>query len=149
MQRAADAEMSKATSPADTPVILRTEQITKVFPGTMALDHVDFNVYRGKVNALIGENGAGKSTLMNILMGLYPPDAGEIRIDGAAVHFHSPRDAVNAGLGMVHQHFTLVENMTVWENIILGKELCRGFILDKNRIISELQRLLDKTGFEI
>ena len=86
---------------------------------------------------------------MSTLYGLYRPDAGKVFIRGQEVTIHSPAQAITLGIGMVHQHFTLVENMTVWENIILGKELCRGFILDKNRIISELQQLLDKTGFEI
>jgi simple sugar transport system ATP-binding protein len=101
---------------------LEARDITKRFPGVIANDHVSLRLEPGQVHALLGENGAGKSTLMNILMGLYPPDAREILIDGAPVHFHSPRDAVNAGLGMVHQHFMLISRFTVTENVILGNE---------------------------
>src|SRR3954470_17070020 len=91
--------------------------IVKRFPGVLANDHVDFDLRRGEVHALLGENGGGKSTLMNILAGLYRPDAGEIRVDVTPVQFGSPRDAIAAGLGMVHQHFTLVPSQTVTENI--------------------------------
>jgi ABC-type uncharacterized transport system ATPase subunit len=122
---------------------------TKYFPGVLANDHIDLTINQGEIHGLLGENGAGKSVLMSTLYGLYRPDAGKVFIRGQEVTIHSPAQAITLGIGMVHQHFTLVENMTVWENIILGKELCRGFILDKNRIISELQQLLDKTGFEI
>ncbi len=106
--------------------------IVKRFPGVVANDDVDFRLNRGEVHALLGENGAGKSTLMNILDGLYQPDAGEILIDGVPVAFRSPRDAIAAGLGMVHQHFTLVESMTVTENILIG--------LDKPRLRLDLKR---------
>ena len=82
--------------------------IVKRFPGLVANDQVDFDLRRGEVHALLGENGAGKSTLMNILAGLYHPDAGTITVDGQPVRFGSPRDAIGEGLGLVHQHFTLV-----------------------------------------
>jgi ABC-type uncharacterized transport system ATPase subunit len=94
--------------------------ITKRFPGVLANDHVDCTLFRGEVLALLGENGAGKSTLMNILVGLYRPDEGDIRIDGRREEIHSPRDALALGIGMVHQNFMLVHSMTVAENIILG-----------------------------
>src|SRR5436190_19393598 len=95
--------------------------ITKRFPGVLANDSVDFEAAAGEVHALLGENGAGKSTLSNILTGLYRPDEGEIRLHGEAVHFQSPSDAIDAGIGMVHQHFRLVPVFTVAENIILGE----------------------------
>ncbi len=95
-------------------------QITKRFPGVLANDRVDFEAEAGEVHALLGENGAGKTTLMNVLTGIYRPDAGEIRIHDEPVQFHSPRDALDAGIGMVHQHFRLVETQTVAENMILG-----------------------------
>jgi len=95
-------------------------QITKEFPGVVANAGVDFEARTSEVHALLGENGAGKTTLMNVLTGLYRPDAGEIRIHGEPVHFHAPRDALDAGIGMVHQHFRLVETLTVAENLILG-----------------------------
>jgi len=99
---------------------LEARGIVKAFPGVLANDAVDFDVRPGEIHALLGENGAGKSTLMNILAGLYRPDAGEILLDGRSVAFRSPREAIAAGLGMVHQHFTLVPSQTVTENILLG-----------------------------
>jgi len=95
--------------------------ITKRFPGVVANDGVDFEAAAGEVHALLGENGAGKSTLSNILTGLYLPDEGEIRLHGEPAHFHSPSDAIDAGIAMVHQHFRLVPPFTVAENIILGE----------------------------
>ncbi len=94
--------------------------IVKRFPGVLANDHVDFQLREGEVHALLGENGAGKSTLMNVLAGLYKPEEGEIYIKGQHVNFNSPRAAIAAGLGMVHQHFMLVQSQTVTENILLG-----------------------------
>ncbi len=94
--------------------------ITKRFPGVLANDHVDLDLYAGEVHGLLGENGAGKTTLMNILFGLYQPDEGEIRVRGEPVTIHSPADAIALGIGMVHQHFKLVPPFTVTENIILG-----------------------------
>jgi simple sugar transport system ATP-binding protein len=94
--------------------------ITKRFPGVLANDAVDFEADVGEVHALLGENGAGKTTLMNVLTGLYRPDEGEIVLDGRPVRFDGPRDAIEAGIGMVHQHFRLVEPLTVAENILLG-----------------------------
>src|SRR6059036_1234619 len=106
--------------------------ITKEFPGTVANDHVDFELARGEVHALVGENGAGKSTLMNILYGLYKADAGELRLNGKPVVFTSAKDAIQAGIGMVHQHFMLIPVMTVAENIVLGTEPTReGVLLDE------------------
>jgi general nucleoside transport system ATP-binding protein len=94
--------------------------ITKRFPGVLANDAIDFEARRGEVHALLGENGAGKSTLASILTGLYRPDSGEIAIDGKTVEFHSPRDATEAGVSMVHQHFRLAASLTVADNIVLG-----------------------------
>src|ERR671936_787989 len=95
--------------------------ITKSFPGVVANDRVDFEAAAGEVHALLGENGAGKSTLSNILTGLYRPDEGEISLWGRPVHFTAPRDALDAGIFMVHQHFRLVEPFTVAENVILDE----------------------------
>jgi simple sugar transport system ATP-binding protein len=100
--------------------------ITKRFPGVVANDGVDFEAAAGEVHALLGENGAGKSTLSNILTGLYRPDEGEILLYGRPVHFHAPRDALDAGIGMVHQHFRLVEPFTVAENVVLGDHRGEG-----------------------
>src|SRR5436853_1583531 len=100
--------------------------IVKRFPGVVANDGVDLEAAAGEVHALLGENGAGKSTLSNILTGLYHADEGEIRVYGEPVHFVSPRDALDAGICMVHQHFRLVEPFTVAENIILGDHRGEG-----------------------
>src|SRR5689334_17788929 len=102
-----------ATATAGSVPAVAMLHITKRFPGVVANDDVTFVVERGEVHALLGENGAGKSTLTNVLTGLYRPDAGEIRLHGEPVAFHSPRDAIDAGVGMVHQHFRLVSPFTV------------------------------------
>ncbi|GHV40787.1 ABC transporter [Synergistales bacterium] len=121
--------------------------VTKRFSGVTANKAVDFSVEAGEVHALLGENGAGKSTLMNILYGLYRPDEGEIFVNGAPVEFRSPADAITAGIGMVHQHFMLVQTQTVWENMILGMKdipffLPGGEIQKKIALISERYGLL-------
>ncbi len=124
--------------------VLEMRGIVKEFPGIVANDHVDFELAKGEVHALLGENGAGKSTLMNILYGLYKADAGEIRLNGKPVTFTSARDAIEAGIGMVHQHFMLIPVMTVAENIVLGNEPRReGILLDEaaaERRVHELAR---------
>jgi simple sugar transport system ATP-binding protein len=113
-------------------LVLEMRGIRKEFPGVVANDDVSLEIRRGEVHALLGENGAGKSTLMNILYGLYRPDAGEIRLNGKPVSFSSARDAMSAGIGMVHQHFMLIPVMTVAENVVLGTEPVReGFLLDE------------------
>jgi len=110
--------------------------ITKRFPGVVANDGVGFEATAGEVHALLGENGAGKSTLSNILTGLYRPDAGEIELYGEEVHFHAPRDALDAGICMVHQHFRLVPPFTVAENVVLGDHQHEGrhFVLNQRAI---------------
>ena len=125
-------------------LVLELRGITKRFPGIVANDSIDLDLRRGEVHALLGENGAGKSTLMNVLYGLYSPDEGEIRLKGAPVRFHSPKDAIEAGIGMVHQHFMLIPVMTVAENIVLANEPTRaGLLLDTDaadRRVRELSR---------
>src|SRR5215510_10877965 len=96
--------------------ILEVESVTKRFPGVLANDNINLTLHKGEILALLGENGAGKSTLMNIVYGLYYPDEGTIRVRGQAIRFASPRDAIRAGIGMVHQHFQLIPVMTVAEN---------------------------------
>src|SRR5881227_747722 len=103
--------------------------VSKRFPGVVANDHIDLRVAAGEVHALLGENGAGKSTLMNILYGLYHPDEGEIFIRGRRISLSSPKDAIEHGIGMVHQHFMLIPVMTVAENIVLASEPTTGGIL--------------------
>lgn len=118
--------------------------ITKQFPGVLANDDVNLTVSEGEIVALLGENGAGKTTLMNILYGLYRPTSGTVSIDGKPVEFHSPGDAINAGIGMVHQHFMLVPVFTVAENVILGDEPTKRIgILDRARArktVTEISR---------
>src|ERR671930_213946 len=116
---------------AEAPPALELRGITKRFPGVLANDHVDFDLRRREVHALLGENGAGKSTLMNILYGLYHPDEGEIFVRGKRVSLSSPKDAIAHGIGMVHQHFMLIPVMTVAENIVLATEpTTAGVFLD-------------------
>ena len=122
--------------------------IVKRFPGVVANDHVDFELRAGEVHALLGENGAGKSTLMNILAGMYSPDEGEIRVDGQPVAFRSPRDAIAAGIGMVHQHFALVPSQTVTENVILGLDRPR-FRLDLSRFDAEIRDIAASVGLHV
>src|SRR5215211_1552791 len=122
--------------------------IVKGFPGVLANDHVDFELRAGEVHALLGENGAGKSTLMNILAGLYSPDEGEIRVHGEPVAFRSPRDAIAAGIGMVHQHFALVPSQTVTENVILGLDRPR-FRLDLRRFDAEVRGIARSVGLDV
>ena len=122
--------------------------IVKRFPGVVANDGIEFAVRRGEIHALLGENGAGKSTLMNILFGLYHPDEGEIRVNGRPVRFESARDAVRAGLAMVHQHFMLIPRFTVTENIILGSEGA-GIMLDRGSAGQQVAELAGRYGFDI
>ncbi len=126
---------------------LELRGITKRFPGVLANDHIDFQVGKGEIHALLGENGAGKTTLMNILYGLYPPDEGEVVLGGQPVKFNSPSDAIHAGIGMVHQHFKLVPPFTVTENIMLGNESMAGpFQLDRAAAAKRITELSNQYG---
>jgi ABC-type uncharacterized transport systems, ATPase components len=120
------------------PLAVELSGITKRFPGVVANSDIDLQVRPGEVHALCGENGAGKSTLMKILYGLLQPDEGTINVDGRQVRFRSPSDAIKAGIGMVHQHFMLADNLTVAENILLGAESSLGIGAKARRRISEL-----------
>jgi len=129
---------------------LELKGITKRFPGVVANDQVDLVVEPGEVHGLLGENGAGKSTLMNILYGLYGADEGEVLIDGEPVSFSGPRDAIDAGIGMVHQHFQLVGNFTVAENIMLGAETVKGGgRLDRRRAEADVAELAEQQGLPV
>jgi len=129
--------------------VIEMKNITKVFPGTIANEDVDFTLLKGETHVLLGENGAGKTTLMNILYGLYQPEKGDIYIKGEKVKLANPNDAIKRGIGMVHQHFMLVHNFTVAENIVLGTEPRRGFKIDINKAIKEVEEIAKKYGFNI
>src|SRR5688500_10225514 len=105
-------------APGATPPAVELRGITKRFPGVVANDNVDLTVRHGEIHAICGENGSGKSTLMKTLYGLHRPDEGTIRVNGIELEFKSPRDAIEVGIGMVHQHFMLADNLTVTENVI-------------------------------
>ncbi len=137
--------MSQPTSNNSAPLVVEMRGIVKRFPGVLANDHVDFDLRRGEIHALLGENGAGKSTLMNILSGLYRADEGKILINGEEKDFHSPRDAIRAGIGMVHQHFMLVPSLTVTENILLGLNEPR-FLLQLNTYHQKVAALAEQFG---
>src|SRR6185437_3814222 len=124
--------------------------ITKRFPGIVANDDVSFDVLKGEVHALLGENGAGKSTLMNILYGLYKADEGQILLQGRPLVFSSAKDAIRAGIGMVHQHFMLIPVMTVAENIVLGIEPVRdGVLLDERGAEERVRELSKQYGLAV
>jgi simple sugar transport system ATP-binding protein len=133
----------------ETPV-LELRGITKQFPGVLANDHVDFDLRRGEVHALLGENGAGKSTLMSILYGLYTADSGEILLDGKPISISSPKDAIELGIGMVHQHFMLIPVMTVTENIVLAQEPRHGgILLDYDKAAERVRELSASFGLAV
>ena len=123
--------------------------ITKRFPGVLASDHVDFDVKSGEVHALLGENGAGKSTLMKILYGLYHADEGQVLLNGMPVSINSPTDAINLGIGMIHQHFMLVQSLTVAENVALGLPSSRGPLTDLDRVSRRILELAGIYGLKI
>jgi len=130
-------------------LVLEMRGIRKEFPGVVANDGVDLDVRRGEVHALLGENGAGKSTLMNILYGLYRHDAGEILLNGRPVEFASARDAIQAGIGMVHQHFMLIPVMTVAENIVLGVEPRNRLLLDERTAERRVRELSERFALAV
>jgi simple sugar transport system ATP-binding protein len=123
--------------------------IVKRFPGVLANDHVNFDVKTGEIHALLGENGAGKSTLMKILYGLYQPDAGQILLNGQPIRIHSPLDSINYGIGMIHQHFMLVDSLTVAENVALGLKSSREPQLDLDKVSARIRELAEKYGLQV
>jgi simple sugar transport system ATP-binding protein len=131
-------------------LVLELKGITKRFPGVLANDDVSLTVGAGEVVALLGENGAGKTTLMNVLYGLYKPDSGTVSIDGHQVEFTSSRDAIAAGIGMVHQHFMLVPVFTVAENVILGQEPSGAFgLIDENAARQTVREISERYGLQV
>ncbi|MEM7339675.1 MAG: ABC transporter ATP-binding protein [Actinomycetota bacterium] len=137
-------------APTDSPPAIELRGITKRFPGVVANDDVNLTVAEGEIHAIVGENGAGKSTLMKILYGMQPPDEGEMLVKGEPVRFSSPGDAIARGIGMVHQHFMLADNLTVLENIILGDEPRRRFgRIDFRAARTQLEVLNSAYGLDV
>jgi ABC-type uncharacterized transport system ATPase subunit len=123
--------------------------ITKTFPGVVANDDINLAVMPGEIHAIVGENGAGKTTLMNILYGMIRPDSGTISMNGREVHFRSPKDAIAAGIGMVHQHFMLASNLTVLENVVLGSEPARAGAIDLEAARGRIRELSTTYGMPL
>lgn len=128
---------------------LEMRDIVKRFPGVLASDHVNFDVNAGEIHALLGENGAGKSTLMKILYGLYKPEEGEILLNGEKIDIESPNDSIGYGIGMIHQHFMLVDNLSVAQNVALGLKTSRGPIVDIAGVSARIDELSKKYGLKV
>ena len=129
--------------------VIEMKGISKSFPGTKANDNISISLEKGEILVLLGENGAGKSTLMNILYGLYLPDEGQIYINGKAVKINNPNVAISNGIGMVHQHFMLVQPFTVAENIILGLEPRKGLMIDMGKAIKDVMEISEKYELKV
>ena len=130
--------------PTDPPAVLRVRNLSKAFPGVQALDDIGFDLRAGEVHAVLGENGAGKSTLMRILAGLEQPDRGEIFLCGRRCRFRNAHDAITAGISMIHQELMPFQDLSVAENIFMGRELCGGFgFLRVGEEIREAGRFLE------
>lgn len=134
---------------SDTATVLEARGITKRFPGVLANDHVNLQLKKGRVLGLLGENGAGKSTLMNLIYGLYQPDEGDILVNGQPVTIHGPEDAIAKGIGMVHQHFQLVDVLTVTENVMLGNEAVNGPFLNRGKARRRIVEISERYGLEV
>ncbi|MBR0379855.1 MAG: ATP-binding cassette domain-containing protein, partial [Mogibacterium sp.] len=133
----------------DAPYAIEMVNITKRFPGIIANDNITLQLKRGEIHALLGENGAGKSTLMSVLFGLYQAEEGVIKKDGKEVKINNPNDANDLGIGMVHQHFKLVQCFTVLENIILGVESTKGGMLQMEEAREKVLALSEKYGLQV
>ncbi len=133
----------------NTPYVIEMNHITKEFPGIKANDDITLQLRKGEIHALLGENGAGKSTLMSVLFGLYQPEAGEIRKNGQVVTINDPNDATALGIGMVHQHFKLVDVFTVLDNIVLGAETTKMGFLQKKEARKKVQELSERYGLKV
>ena len=130
-------------------VILTMKGIDKSFPGVHALDHVDLEIRKGEVHALMGENGAGKSTLMKVLTGIYSKDEGTITYEGKEVEFSNPREAQDAGIVIVHQELNMLGHLTVAQNIFIGREIMNGKLIDDKKMNEEAKKLFDQLGIDI
>ncbi|NIR36557.1 MAG: ATP-binding cassette domain-containing protein, partial [Actinobacteria bacterium] len=129
--------------------VLEVRGVTKTFPGVIANEDIDLTLHEGEIHCLLGENGAGKSTLVNVVFGLYQPDRGTIHIRGEKVEMTGVRDAIDHGIGMVHQHFQLIPVFTVAENVILGNELTNGPFLDLNEARRRIREIEERYGLKV
>ncbi len=129
--------------------LLRIEGIRKTFPGVVALDGVDFDLRRGEVHVLLGENGAGKSTLIKMLSGAYTPDAGRITVGGEEVRISGAQDSERLGIATIYQEFNLVPDLTVAENIFLGRQPRRFGMIDRKRMDADAEVLLKRVGVDV
>ena len=141
--------MGKTSHMDESQVMVQMKDIVKKFGNFTANDHINLTVHKGEVHAILGENGAGKSTMMNVLCGLYKPTSGQIFIKGKEVHFSSPKDAIDIGIGMVHQHFMLIQPFTVTDNIILGIEPVKGLSIDKAAARQKVMELSERYGMKV
>ena len=141
--------MGKTSHMDESQVMVRMKDIVKKFGTFTANDHINLTVHKGEVHAILGENGAGKSTMMNVLCGLYKPTSGQIFIKEKEVHFSSPKDAIDIGIGMVHQHFMLIQPFTVTDNIILGIEPVKGLDIDKATARKKVMELSERYGMKV
>ncbi len=139
----------KVKSMGERSPVLEVRGITKRFPGVLANDNINLTLYKGEVLGLLGENGAGKSTLMNLIYGLYKPDEGEILVNGSVVDISGPKDAIELGIGMVHQHFQLVDVLTVTENVMLGNESVSGPFLRRDIARRRILELSGEYGLDV
>ncbi len=140
-------KVKKPLDDLESDVILRAENITKIFPGTVALDRVNFNVHQGKVNVLVGENGAGKSTLMKIIAGVEQPTHGRLLLDSEEIRIRSPLDAKRQGIGIIFQELNLCPNLSVTDNIFMAREVVQHGIIDRKnqkQVASDLIRRLEQ-----
>ena len=141
--------MGRVSHMDESTVVIAMKDIVKKFGDLTANDHINLTVHKGEVHAILGENGAGKSTLMNVLCGLYKPTSGKIELNGKEVTFHSPKDAIDMGIGMVHQHFMLIQPFTVTDNIILGVEPVKGLTVDKKTAREKVLELSERYNMKI
>src|SRR2546430_14343003 len=133
----------------ETAPLLKMSQISKTFPGVLALDKVDFELRRGEVHVLLGENGAGKSTLMKILSGAYQKSSGEIELDGAPVTIKNPRHAQDLGISTIYQELNLIPHLSIAENIFLGREPSRFAFIDQRALVHAARELLSGLGLTV
>lgn len=141
--------MGKVSHMDESQVVVCMKDIVKKFGDFTANDHINLTVHKGEVHAILGENGAGKSTMMNVLCGLYKPTSGQILINGKEVQFSSPKDAIDIGIGMVHQHFMLIPPFSVADNIILGVEPVKGLVVDHKTAREKVLELSERYGMKV